>query len=183
MTNPNALAVGDVLISVTICPTLLILLIIPSLCYFICIGFSFIRKCMFAEIRIWLFIILIVGVNYFVVFSNQEKELVPLRYISHVEEDIQGQDQGPLLALNNNYNLYSKRALATKYLNWNISLKVWEDLDSPQTILEILDQFKKDPPEVVIDSDENHFMKLRQKSPEIRERYQLMGDYFFLKEE
>lgn len=172
--------VGSILVvslSPEISPAIL-LIMLPSSCYLVGLGFSYFRRNRLAEIRIWVFIISLLSLNYISIYASDTYLNVYKEYLVQDEPRLEGKPEGKVLSLNMDYNIYSHRSSATRYLNWEISRSEWDQMDSPLVLMEILDQLDKDPPSIIVESSERHFSRLRERVPEIKAEYFRRGDLY-----
>jgi len=84
-----------------------------------------------------------------------------------------------LLVLGENLNHYYDNSMATPFLNWQLSKRVFTNMDYYDNLTMILKGFKKDMPEVII--DENEIMPgILAKIPYLKDRYEKEADNLYV---
>jgi len=83
-------------------------------------------------------------------------------------------DGKKILVLGEDEGEYLNNFAATPYLNWRLSSEDFESLDSFESVIQIYNNFEKDPPEYVIDKV-GVMPRLLERIPELRGKYKTTG--------
>ncbi len=76
-----------------------------------------------------------------------------------------------VLIIGEDLSAYRQNRLATPYLNWDLAKYDLKNLDSYQSVINVFDHFRQDPPDYIIDR-ENVVQKLFQRAPAIAAQYE-----------
>ncbi|WP_234733629.1 hypothetical protein [Tellurirhabdus bombi] len=146
---------------------------IPALSFFSAIYFQSFRKHWMAEmifigVFVLMLIILYQGALRLVprlglgrLTALQVKESPVTRHIQNEKILVIGQD----------LSAYRYNQVATPYLNWDLAKYDLRNLDSYESVISVYDQFRKDPPNYIIDR-ENIIDKLFQRAPALAAKYE-----------
>ena len=76
-----------------------------------------------------------------------------------------------ILIIGEDLSAYRYNRLATPYLNWDLSKYDLKNLDNYESVINIFDHFRKDPPDYILDR-ENVVEKLFQRAPALANQYE-----------
>ena len=159
----------------------ILLLLIPSLSFFITHYFLLFRKAWLAEILFLVFSVYMVTQNFLVSFQTTKiSHLIRIenqRY-QPVELPINLENK-KILVLGNHNGEYFGNDLATPYLSWEIAKKQLEQMDRYDQVIKLYNNFSSDLPEVLIDKDawaEQIFKKI----PQLSLRYKKLNEQVYL---
>jgi hypothetical protein len=76
-----------------------------------------------------------------------------------------------ILIIGEDLSAYRYNQLATPYLNWDLSKYDLKNLDNYEAVINIFDNFRKDPPDYILDR-ENVVEKLFQRAPALANQYE-----------
>jgi hypothetical protein len=76
-----------------------------------------------------------------------------------------------VLIIGEDLSAYRQNRLATPYLNWDLAKYDLKNLDNYESVINVFDHFRKDPPDYIIDR-ENVVEKLFQRAPALAMRYE-----------
>lgn len=139
--------------------------IIPPFAFFISHLFLMIRRRNLAEISFWLFLIAIVGLSY----SERYRGLGQSAYNTYVLKAPE-HSRSRILVLSENIYQYQNNVMATPFLNWQLSQKIFSGPEYYQNVVTVYNGIKSDPPDLIIDPS-NAFEPFLNKIPEFRQDY------------
>ncbi|MBI3481391.1 MAG: hypothetical protein HY015_00150 [Bacteroidetes bacterium] len=146
---------------------------LPSVAYFISHYLLLIRRKWIAEAMLWIFIIGIIGIS----FAAKEKKMTGIDYTNmYVENSDQKTaiKDKRILVLSNNIGLYENNKMASYFLNWNLSVKIFELHDYFKDLVWINESFQKDPPDIIVD-EKNKMKEIFSRLPLTGKHYQRNG--------
>jgi hypothetical protein len=76
-----------------------------------------------------------------------------------------------VLIIGEDLSAYRQNQLATPYLNWDLAKYDLKNLDNYESVINVFDHFRQDPPDYIIDR-ENVVEKLFQRAPALALRYE-----------
>ncbi|GAB3940054.1 hypothetical protein GCM10028805_01240 [Spirosoma harenae] len=76
-----------------------------------------------------------------------------------------------ILIIGEDLSAYRQNRLATPYLNWDLAKYDLKNLDNYESVINVFDHFRKDPPDYIIDR-ENVVEKLFQRAPALATQYE-----------
>jgi hypothetical protein len=146
---------------------------VPSMAYFAFYYFENIRKAWLAEITFLIAFSLML-----LLFYQGAIGLIPgadlgrlssLRVRpSPLPNDIKNRR---ILIIGEDLSVYRQNRLATPYLNWDLAKYDLKNLDNYESVINVFDHFRKDPPDYIIDR-ENVIEKLFQRAPALAIQYE-----------
>jgi len=161
--------------------THVLVMLVPSLSFFITHYFLLIRKAWLSELLFLVFIVYLVTQNFLVSYQNMNLSryfrIEDQRY-QPVELPIRLEDK-KILVLGKHTGEYYRNDLATPYLSWEIAQKHIKGMDSYEQVIKVYNNFSNDLPEVLIDKDawaEQIFNKI----PQLSLRYKKLNDQVYL---
>lgn len=149
---------------------------IPALTSLFTHFFLLIRRRKLAEMNLWIFLIGIITINYLARY-NKINAVDYSRLVvqtSSLQTDVVGKR---ILVLENNPGYLMNNRLATPYLNWRLSEQTLRQPGFYETVTEVYQAFKTDPPDVIID-EENLMKPFFDRMPEIRSAYKREGKIY-----
>jgi hypothetical protein len=147
----------------------------PALSFLFTHFFLFIRRKKFIELNSWILFLGIITTGYLARYGYFEYVDYTKLMLEAPQTTIQNKR---ILVLNNQVANYQNNTLATPYLNWDLSRKIFLMPDYYETTTEVYHHFKNDPPEVVIDKD-NLLKPFLERMPEIKRQYERRdGNYY-----
>ncbi|MDA0194251.1 MAG: hypothetical protein O2887_04295 [Bacteroidetes bacterium] len=160
-----------------------LILLIPPGAFFISHLLLLTRRKLRAEMILYSFIFLIFGYQ-FVIVENIKGvgQIVDFSKLYVPEKTSSNKiDGNKLLVLGNEMSLYEENTLATPYLNWQLSLLHFDQLNYYDVLTDVFNNFNGDPPEVIIDL-EDRLPGLFEKMPAVGMKYRKSGNTYFIKE-
>jgi Family of unknown function (DUF6427) len=149
---------------------------IPPLAYFISHYLLLIRRKRIAEIMLWVLIIGLVTMGWAArtgrIKAIDYRTLFPLEspYESAIKEK-------RILVLDDGLSIYTQNKMASYFLNWNLSKKVFEHPEYFENITLIGQSFQIDAPDVII--DKNDLMKnVFERIPKLKLQYKREGKLY-----
>ena len=146
---------------------------VPPMAYFTYFYFESVRRAWLAEVMFTLAFILIL-----LFFYQGALGLIPgsgLGRLSSLQvrpsplpATIRNQR---ILIIGEDLSAYRYNRLATPYLNWDLSKYDLKNLDNYESVINIFDHFRKDPPDYILDR-ENVVEKLFQRAPALANQYE-----------
>lgn len=159
----------------------ILILLIPSLSFFITHYFLLFRKAWLAEMLFFIFSVYLITQNLLVSFQKTNiSHLIQIedqRY-HPVELPINLEDK-KILVLGNHHGEYFRNDLATPYLSWEIAKEQIEDMDSYEEVIKFYNNFSTDLPEVLIDKDA-WADKIFSRIPQLSLRYKKLNEQVYL---
>jgi hypothetical protein len=161
-----------------------LMILVPALAYFcthyfILIRSRLIRECTFLGVAI-LIITLNYGGLYGFAFKKKPVDFNKMLVESKGLLPSELKDY-KILVLGGTFGYYDNNKAATPYLNWNLSLRHFADLDNYYNLSEIYENFQRDMPEVIID-ESGLAEKLFSKIPPLKTQYRkLEGSNMYFK--
>ncbi|WP_235062794.1 hypothetical protein [Indibacter alkaliphilus] len=157
-----------------------LLVVIPSLTYFISMFFITSKSGFIPKIFSWIFVlgIPLFGISWWSVKNNQN-ELADYVIVEKQEHEI---SKGKTtLVLGNDLGFYTHASQVTPYLNYYISREVLADFEDFQDMASAYRNFLEEKPELVVDED-GVFRNLLERIPLLKERYRKSGKFYFLED-
>lgn len=145
---------------------------VPSLAFFSAHFFLLIRRKLIREIIFAVSVIVILWVNYRVLYqfaTNKKPNSYEQMLVKGGPEFSVYKDK-KILVLGSERSYYKNNHLATPYLNWDLSQRHFYDLNNYNNVSELYENFVKDMPEVIIDKD-TLAEKLFKRLPELGQQY------------
>jgi len=132
-----------------------LIIFVPFVAFFVTHYILLFKRKFYAEILIATFSIMLIGLNYFILFNgslltsyNNFYELQSTDQL--LEESLEG---STILILGSSKSFYYGSILNTPYFNWELSKKIWLDPADPEKISAIYSVLSERPPEVIIDQE------------------------------
>ncbi|WP_245917323.1 hypothetical protein [Mongoliibacter ruber] len=157
-----------------------LLILIPSLAYFISMFLNAAKRGFVNKILSYVFVIGIplMGFGWWSVKHSQNK-LEDYAVIAKPEHDISKNKK--VLVLGTDLGFYKDAYQVTPYLNYYISREVLADFEDFKDMSEAYKNFLEEKPELVVDQD-GVFQNLLQRIPLLKEKYRKSGKFYFLEE-
>ena len=157
-----------------------LLILIPSLAYFISMFLNAAKRGFFNKILSYVFVIGIplMGFGWWYVKHSQNK-LEDYVLIVKPEHDISKNKK--VLVLGTDLGFYKDAYHVTPYLNYYISREVLADFEDFKDMSEAYKNFLEEKPELVVDQEDD-FQNLLQRIPLLKEKYRKSGEFYFLEE-
>jgi hypothetical protein len=161
-----------------------LLILVPALAYFCTHYFILVRSRLIREITFLGVAILIITLNYGglygFVFKKKPVDFSKMLVESKGLLPAELKDY-KILVMGGSFSYYDNNKAATPYLNWNLSLRHFSDLDNYYNLSEIYENFQRDMPEVIID-ERGLAESLFSKIPPLRNHYRkLEGSNMYFK--
>lgn len=141
------------------------IVMVPGIAFFVAHFFLIIRRRLFAELALWIFIVGLISGNYYVRYFNLEDE--SFRGL------VAGQFSGTprkIVILSNQLEGYTGNDMATPFLNWHLSREVFEGPQYYENVIRVYKGFAADPPDLIIDPD-GIMLPFFKRIPELRNTY------------
>ena len=153
---------------------------VPPLSFFAAHFFLLTKNKYIREISFAAFSIIILWINYGVLYSFAFKKN-PVNYeamiVDRLKADMPAEIKNKkMLVLGDDRSYYVNNKSATPYVNWDLSQKHFKDLNNFNNISEIYKNFLKDMPDVIIDK-EKIAPRLFAKIPQLGEQFRKMDGY------
>jgi hypothetical protein len=149
-----------------------LVLLAPFMSFFLSHSLLLLRKAWKREAA-FLFMLVYLLVFYFGVPHDwfHMSSVVDVRdlLVKQVETPVQVQGK-KIAVLGDNIHLYRDASLATPYFDWALSKRQLQNLDYYDNVVEILDNFRSDMPDIIVDP-ENVMPPIFSKIPFLRQRY------------
>lgn len=149
---------------------------IPPLTYFISHYLLLIRRRWRAEIMLWLFLIGILSMNYLAkskkIQSINYTNLFPLQ--GEFDDSIKNKK---VMVLAPGWSLYKQNALGGIFLNWDLSQKVFQELNSYQHVETVASSFETEEPEIIVD-EQDYMEQVMERIPELKKKYRKEGKLY-----
>jgi hypothetical protein len=124
------------------------IVIFPSLCFFFTHFLLLIRRRKFAEMNIWILLIGTVMLSYLARYNKIDSINYDNLFVKENSSSFKGKK---LLMLDDDLSIYRDNQLATNFLNWDLSRGVLAKSDYYENVISAYENFKNDPPQIVID--------------------------------
>jgi hypothetical protein len=147
----------------------------PPIAYFISHYLLLIRRKGIAEMMLWVFILMIVGVGSLARWNK-------LSGVDYSNLLIRKEQAGEIkskriLILSDRVELYRNNKMAAYFLNWNLSKRIFELNHYYEDIVLINESFQKDPPDVIFDK-QDRMKKIFSRLPLIAKQYERKGNRY-----
>jgi hypothetical protein len=147
----------------------------PPFVYYISHYFLLIKRKWIAEIMAWIFLIGILGIE-----SITSRKLIPAvdfkpLYVAELKNSYP--EEKKVLVLNDDLSPYINNTTSSYFLDWKLSQDIFLQPDIYQHVLLVARSFEVDPPEIIIDP-ENNFGKILKYLPELRVKYKRRGENY-----
>jgi hypothetical protein len=158
-----------------------LVMLVPSLTFFITHYFLLFRKAWLAELLFLVFSVYLISQNFLVSFQNhrisQWISIADQRY--HPVELPVKLENKRILVLGTHEGEYYRNDLATPYLSWEIARNQIEQMDHYDQVIKFYNNFSKDLPEVLIDKDD-WTERIFDRIPQLSLRYKRLNDRVYL---
>lgn len=151
-----------------------LIVFIPGLALLLTHFFLLIRRKKFVTLNSWLLFAGIVAVAYLSRFDRVKAIDYSKLRVKPDATDIRGQR---LLILDDAVDPYYLNHLATPFLDWRLSQKIFQNADYYGNVTRVYHSFKNDPPAVVLDSA-NYLKDFFERMPEIKAQYTRQGNRY-----
>jgi len=149
--------------------------------FFVSHYFLFLKRSFLSELKLYLFIIGVLVVNYSIIFDahwlNKIADFSKTKVRTSAWEEVTRDKK--VLVLGNDINPYFHASLATPYLNWELSRIHFDNINYYDNLDHIYSYFMKDLPEIIIDS-EGAMGRVFEHLPLLETKYVQNGDYYQL---
>jgi hypothetical protein len=147
------------------------IVIIPSFCFFFTHFLLLIRRKKFAEMNIWIMLIGTIIISYLARYNKIDS----IQYNNLMAKESQSKIQGKkLLVLDDDLSLYRNNALATNFLNWNLSQSYFKQPNYYENVILVYESFKHDPPQIIVDKH-NVMPAMLERIPALKHEYKNEG--------
>jgi hypothetical protein len=146
----------------------------PGLTFLFTHFFLFIRRKKYAELNIWILIIGIISVSYLARYNKLNAVDYTHLLMSTQEKEVKNKR---ILVLQNDLAYFRQNKLATPYLNWQLSEKIFKSPDFYENITQVYHALINDPPDVIVDKD-NLMQPFFDRMPGLKKLYIKRGDNY-----
>lgn len=147
---------------------------IPGLALLLTHFFLLLRRKKFVHLNSWILFAGIVSIAYMARFQRIESIDYSKLWVNKAATDLRSKR---ILVLGNNLDIYRANYLATPFLNWQLSQEIFRNPDYYKNVTRVYRSFQKDPPEVIIDS-ENLLGGFLDRMPGVKSEYVRTGDSY-----
>jgi hypothetical protein len=144
----------------------------PGITFLFTHFFLFIRRKKFAEMNLWILIIGILFTSYLSRYHKLKSVNFDKLVVSPETRDLAHRR---VLVLENDLTYFLQNKLATPYLDWQLSEKVFRHPEFYENLTEVYHAFVSDPPDVIIDR-ENLMQAFFNRMPTVKKQYSKSGD-------
>jgi hypothetical protein len=147
--------------------------LLPSLSFFMTHALLVVHKRKFAEMGIWILLLTTVCISYLARYDVLDS----VDYSRLVVKDEKLRQGQRVLVLDNGSNVYKQHALASPFLNWNLSNEIFSAPDYYENVIKVHKGLTSDPPDIIRDS-ENKLKPFFERIPELRRIYNKEGIFY-----
>jgi hypothetical protein len=161
--------------------THVLVMLIPSISFFITHYFLLIRKAWLSELLFLFMVVYLVLQNFLISYEKLNVSgwlRIEAQRYQPVELPIKLEDK-KILVLGKHTGEYYRNDLATPYLSWEIAQKHINEMESYEDVIKVYHHFASDPPEVLIDKNE-WAAQIFNKIPQLSLRYKKLNDQIYL---
>lgn len=149
--------------------------VLPSLSFFITHALLVVHRRKFAEMAIWILLILTVCISYLARY-----DAISVDYSNLLVRGEKLKKTGTrVLVMDNDLSVYKYHALASPFFNWELSKDFFSAPDYYENIIAVYKGLMNDPPDVIRDR-ENKLAPFLERIPELRQMY-VKEDVFYIK--
>ncbi len=142
--------------------------VIPAFSFFLTHFFLSIQRKLLAELSIWFLLLGLLAMNY--ASRSGYVESVNYHTLNVPESRDKGFEGKRILVLSDDLSYFMNSKLATPFLNWELSRKIFTNADYYENVVQIYKGLEKDPPEYIVDP-EQHMKIFFERSPEMKKKY------------
>jgi len=152
-----------------------LLVLLPTLTYFITHYFLLIRRKWISEIMLWLFLAGVISVS---LLARYER----IKSIDYSAMFVSAKKPSPLkgkkvMVLGDDITIYRTNSLGGYFLNWTLSKEVFQNPDYYENVIIINNAFQAYPPDVIID-EKNWMEKVMIRIPSLQKDYRREGNQY-----
>jgi hypothetical protein len=144
----------------------------PGLTFLFTHFFLFIRRKKYAEMNIWIMVIGIISVSYLARYDKLKAVNYARLLVSPHDKEVKNKR---ILVLQNDLTYFQQNKLATPYLNWQLSERIFKAPDFYENITQVYHALINDPPDLIIDK-ENLMQPFFDRMPGLKKLYTRKGD-------
>lgn len=146
---------------------------LPSLAYFIGHYLLLIRRKWIAEIMLWIFVLLVIGVAT-AARINKIKRIDYSNLFAKSTVPIKGKR---VMILADKLDLYQDNKMASYFLNWELSREIFNLNHYHHDLVLISESLQADPPDVIVD-EQDLMKKIFSRLPEFENQYERKGIFY-----
>ena len=120
---------------------------VPGIAFFVAHFFLIIRRKMFAELALWIFIGGLLSGTYYVRYFNLDGDAFSGLIVSAPSSG----SSRKVVILSDALDGYATNHMATPFLNWHLSRHIFENPDYYENVIRVYNGFREDPPDYIID--------------------------------
>jgi hypothetical protein len=153
-----------------------LIVFIPALSFLFSHFFLLIRRKRYAEINFWILIMGVLSVGYLARYNKFSS--VDYSKLVGTNVSLDNRHTGKkILVLENNLAYFRNNQLATPYLNWFLTEKIFRNPQYYENVTGVYHWFRADAPEVIIDR-ENLMSPFFERMPEVKKLYSRNGNFY-----
>ncbi|OHX65831.1 hypothetical protein [Flammeovirga pacifica] len=132
--------------------TFQLILFVPAIAFFTAHELLMIRKSLIGEITIFFYTFTLLAIMYATAFNFIPKKLTS-PYEGALSVEVNGLDElgERVIVFGDDFNYLKGKKLATGYLNWEVSNRIFDRIDSYDEIRSIYNSFEEDMPDAIVD--------------------------------
>lgn len=154
-----------------------LLIMVPSLAYFISHYLLLIRRKWIAESMMWIFLIGMFSMNLLARYDRVEQ----VRYEPLFVGEVAGAGEGKrVMALSPDESIYLQNKMACGFLDWKLSEAILENPDYYENLIFMQESLENDPPERIVDP-KNYMERYFDRLPSWKARFTRDSIYYSLK--
>jgi hypothetical protein len=153
-----------------------LIVLMPSLTFFITHFLLLIRRKRFAEINLWVLLISVVSIAYLSRFGKIDS----INYGSLIVPGAPVVTGKKILVLGDNIAAYRTNELGSGFCDWSLAKAIFEDPDAYENVVMVYQSLKSDPPDVIIDP-ENRMQAFFKRIPELQKAYTRTNETTFVR--
>ncbi len=152
-----------------------LLVLLPTLTYFITHYFLLIRRRWISEIMLWLFVGSLISICLLSRYNHIGRIDYSGLFVSSKEHyPFKGKK---VTVLSNDLSVYRDNVLGGYFLNWKLSKDLFENLMYYENVIVLNNAFQSNPPDVIIDKS-NLMEGVLKRIPSLRKQYRKEGDHY-----
>jgi hypothetical protein len=152
-----------------------LLVLLPTLTYFISHYFLLIRRRWLSELMLLVFVISVISVS----LLSRYDRIKSIDYSGmFIPPKVSSAFAGKKVAmLGDDLTVYRNNVLGGYFLNWNLSKDIIENPSYYENVIILNSAFQNDPPDVIIDK-RNLMEGILKRIPSLRKQYRKEGDHY-----